>query len=129
MVHGEHFPGDSTGSSGGARLVGTNGWIAVDREHLTASSNDILQHPLDPDGPRVYFSDSHSGNFLDCVRTRKQPICDIETAHRSASAVLLGGIALLLQRKLKWHPQREQFINDAEANRLLSTAFRTPWVI
>jgi predicted dehydrogenase len=129
VVHGEHFPGDSTGSSGGARLIGTEGWIAVDREHLTASSNDILQHPLDPNGPRPYYSDSHSGNFLDCVRTRKQPICDIETAHRSASAVLLGGIALQLQRKLKWDPQREQFINDDEANRLLSAAFRAPWVI
>jgi predicted dehydrogenase len=129
VVHGEHFPGDSTGSSGGARLIGTDGWIAVDREHLTASSNDILQHPLDPNGPRVYFSDSHSGNFLDCVRTRKRPICDIETAHRSASAVILGGIALQLNRKLKWDPLHEQFINDDKANRLLSTAFRTPWVI
>jgi hypothetical protein len=43
--------------------------------------------------------------------------------------VILGGIALQLKRKLKWDPQREQFINDDEANRLLSTAFRTPWVI
>jgi len=129
IVHGEGFPGDSTGSSGGARLVGTDGWIAVDREHLTASSNDILQPPLDPNGPRVYFSDSHSGNFLDCVRTRKRPICDIETAHHSASAVLLGGIALQLQRTLRWDPQREQFINDDEANRLLLVAFREPWVI
>ncbi len=129
IVHGEHFPGDSTGSSGGGRFIGTDGWIAVDREHLTASSNDILEHPLDANGPRPYYSDSHSGNFLDCVRTRKRTICDIETAHRSISAVLLGGITLQLQRALKWDPQREQFLNDDEANRLLSAAFRTPWVI
>ena len=129
VVHAEHFPGDSTGSSGGGRFIGTEGWIAVDREHLTASSNSILERSLDPNGPRVYHSDSHSGNFLDCVRTRQRTICDVETAHRSISAVLLGGIATQLQRPLKWNPQLEQFENDAEANRLLSTAFRVPWVI
>jgi hypothetical protein len=89
----------------------------------------VFERPLDPKGPRLYYSDSHSGNFLDCVRTRKQPICDVETAHRSISAVLLGGLVIQLKRGLKWDPQREQFINDDEANRLLSTAFRAPWVI
>jgi hypothetical protein len=43
--------------------------------------------------------------------------------------VLLGGIALQLKRPLKWNPQLEQFVNDQEANRLLTTTFRTPWVI
>ena len=129
IVHGTQFPGDSTGSSGGARFIGTKGWIAVDREHLIAEPATVLESPLDPNGPRLYHSDSHSGNFLDCVRTRKRPICDVETAHRSASTVLLGGIALQLKRTLKWDPQREQFTNDEEANRLLSTAYRTPWEI
>lgn len=129
VVHAQHFPGDSTGSSGGARFVGTEGWIAVDRENLIASNPAILKMPLDPNGPRLYRADSHSGNFLDCVRTRQQTICDVETAHRSISAVLLGGIALQLQRPLKWNPQTEQFIDDVEANRLLTTTFRTPWVI
>lgn len=129
VVHAQHFPGDTTGSSGGGRFIGTNGWIAVDRENLTASDPAILQMPLDPNGPRLYRADSHSGNFLDCVRTRQQPICDVETAHRSISAVLLGGIALQLERTLKWDPQREQFLNDEAANRLLATTFRTPWVI
>jgi hypothetical protein len=129
VVHAQHFPGDTTGSSGGGRFIGTNGWIAVDRENLTASDPAILQMPLDSNGPRLYRADSHSGNFLDCVRTRQQPICDVETAHRSISAVLLGGIALQLERSLKWDPQREQFLNDEAANRLLATTFRTPWVI
>ncbi len=129
VVHAEHYPGDTTGSSGGARFIGTDGWIAVDREHLTAHSNEVFERPLDPSGPRLYFSDSHSGNFLECVRTRKRTICDVETAHRSASAVLLGGIALQLKRNLKWDPEAERFLNDDEANRFLSTAYRTPWEI
>ncbi len=129
IVHAEHFPGDKTGSTGGGRFIGTKGWIAVDRENLTASSHDVLEHPLDPKAPRLYYAESHSGNFLDCVRTRKQPICDIETAHRSVSAVLLGGIAIQLQRSLKWDPAGEQFLNDDEANRLLTATYRSPWVI
>ena len=129
VVHTTMFPGDSIGASGGARFIGTEGWIAVDRDQLAAHPAEILQRPLDPKGPRLYHSESHSGNFLDCIRTRKRTICDVETAHRSASAVLLSGIALQLQRTLKWDPQRELFVNDEEANRLLSTAYRTPWEI
>lgn len=129
QVHAQPFPGDSIGSTGGARFVGTNGWIAVDRENLVASDPALLRSSLDPNGPRLYRSDSHSGNFLDCIRTRQATICDVETAHRSISAVLLGGIALQLRRPLKWDPQHEHFVNDDEANRLLATSFRTPWVI
>jgi hypothetical protein len=129
VVHGAPFPGDSTGSSGGARFVGSEGWIAVDREHLTASRPEVLQRALEPNGPRLYRSESHSGNFLECVRTRKRPICDVETAHRSASAVLLGGIALQLKRGVKWDPQKEKFLGDEEADRMISTTFRTPWEV
>jgi predicted dehydrogenase len=129
VVHAEQYPGDSTGSSGGARFVGTDGWIAVDREHLTAHSSEVFERPRGPNWTYLYFSDSHSGNFLDCVRTRKRTICDVETAHRSASAVLLGGLALQLKRTLKWDPHREHFVNDDEANRLLTTAYREPWVL
>ncbi len=129
VVHGCPFPGSDIGGEGGARFVGTDGWIAVDRQRIAAHSPEVLQSPVGPSDAKVYRSHSHSGNFLDCVRTRKQPICDMETAHRAASVVLLGGIALQLKRNLKWDPQQERFVGDDEANRLLSTAFRSPWQI
>jgi predicted dehydrogenase len=129
IVHGCPYPGDGVGGEGGGHFVGADGWIAVDRQHLTASSPDILDSPMCVPGVDVYRSDSHSGNFLDCVRTRKPAICDIESTHRAASAVLLGGIALQLKRKLKWDPQQERFVGDDEANRLISAAFRPPWLI
>ncbi|MBI5394429.1 MAG: Gfo/Idh/MocA family oxidoreductase [Verrucomicrobia bacterium] len=129
VVHGCPAPEGGPGGSGGARFIGTDGWVAVDRDEIAASKPDILKAPLAPAARGVYRSDSHSGNFLDSVRTRKRAICDIETAHRSASAVLLGGIALTLKRTLKWNPQRELFINDAEASRLLSATFRPPWTV
>jgi hypothetical protein len=78
---------------------------------------------------RLYRSDSHSGNFLRCVRTRQRTICDAETAHRAASALLLGGIERTLHRPLKWDPRRERFVGDDEANRLLSAAKRPPWQV
>ncbi len=129
VVHCCPHPDSNVGSRGGARFVGTDGWIAVDRGDLIASPAELLYHPNEPHDADVYRSDSHSGNFLDCVRTRRRTICDAETGHRSATAVLLGGIALTLNRRVTWDPKKEQFINDDEANRLLSTAFRPPWLI
>jgi len=129
IVHACPAPQGGPGDSGGGRFIGTGGWIAVDRDSITADPPELLSEPPGPPVPGVYRSDGHSSNFLECVRTRRRPICDIETAHHSASAVLLGGIALQLKRSLKWDPQREQFIGDDEANRLLSTAYRAPWQI
>jgi hypothetical protein len=75
----------------------------------------------------VYYSTSHGGNFLDCVRTRQRTICDVEVAHRANSVLLLGGIASRIGRRLKWDPQREEFPGDDEANRMLSLAPREGW--
>ena len=60
------------------------------------------------------------GNFYDCLLTRKTPIADIESQHRSISACHLANIALRLGRPLKWDHVAEQFIGDTEANSLLS---------
>jgi hypothetical protein len=90
---------------------------------------EIAKRPLGPDEAHLYESKSHSGNFLACVRTRQRTICDAETAHRSASLLLLGGIAERVRRPLKWEPHRERFAGDDEANRLLSAAKRPPWRI
>ena len=88
---------------------------------------EIVRDPLRPNEVHLYHSESHSGNFLECVRTRKQTICNIKVAHRAASALLLGGVAKQLNRSVKWDPQLEDFPGDDEANRLLSIAKRPPW--
>ena len=128
-VYGRPYPDEKIGETGGAWFIGTEGRIGVDRESLVAYPASILEKPLGPDDVHLYKSDSHSLNFLECVKTRKQTISDVETAHRSASALLLGGIALRLKRTLKWDPRKERFINDDEANQLLSMPKRPPWRI
>lgn len=127
VVYGKPYPGEAVGGDGGVCIVGSSGRIAVGREVIVSDPPDIVREPLRPDETHLYHSPSHSGNFLECVRTRKRPICDIAVAHRAASALLLGGIAKQLGRNLKWDPTKEQFPQDAEANRMLSIAKRAPW--
>jgi len=129
VVYGKPYPGEPVGNVGGACFVGTEGRLAVDREALVSDPPDIVREPLRPDEVHLYRSTSHSGNFLECIRTRKRPICDAGIAHRAASALLLGGVGKQLKRTLKWDPQAEQFIKDDEANRMLSIATRPPWQI
>jgi hypothetical protein len=129
VVYGKPYPDQPIGNDGGACFVGTGGRIAVDRDALVSNPPDIVREPLRPSEVHLYRSTSHAGNFLECVRTRKRPICDPDIAHRAASALLLGGVAKQLKRRLKWDPHAEQFVKDDEANRMLSIAKRPPWCI
>ncbi|MGH7970038.1 MAG: Gfo/Idh/MocA family protein, partial [Limisphaerales bacterium] len=129
VVYGKPYPGEPVGEDGGACFVGTHGRIAVDRDALVSDPPDIVREPLRPEEVHLYYSTSHSGNFLECVRTRNKTICDADIAQRAASALLLGGIVKQLQRPLRWDPQTERFTNDDEAERLLSIAKRPPWSV
>jgi hypothetical protein len=127
VVYGKAYPGEPVGGDGGACFVGSAGRIAVDRDNLVSDPPDIVREPLHPSETHLYRSESHSGNFLQCIRTRQRTICPVEVAHRSVSAVLLGGIVKQLKRPLRWDPVAEQFPGDDEANRMLSIAKRPPW--
>jgi len=129
VVYGKGYPGETVGGEGGACFVGTGGRIAVDRSALISDPPDIVREPLRADEVHLYRSDSHSGNFLECVRTRKKTICDADIAHRAASAMLIGGVAKQLNRTVKYDPKAEECPGDEEANRLLSIAKRPPWCI
>jgi len=129
VVHSMGYPGEPVGGEGGACFVGTEGRIAVDRSNIVAYPRRILSEPLRPGDERVYRATSHSGNFLECVRRRRATICEAHTAARSMKAILMGGVAVALQRSVVWDPGANGFVGDAEANRLLSYAKRAPWRI
>jgi hypothetical protein len=129
VVYGKPYPGEPVGADGGACFVGTAGRIAVDRDSLVSDPPDLVREPLRPNEVHLYHSESHSGNFLQCIRTRQRTICPVEVAVRSASAVLVGGVAKQLNRTVKWDPAAEHFVNDEEANRLMNIAKRAPWNI
>ncbi|MFZ1005307.1 MAG: Gfo/Idh/MocA family oxidoreductase [Candidatus Sulfotelmatobacter sp.] len=112
----------------GVQFEGPQGWIFVTREgKIEASDPALLNTPLPSDAERLYVSDDHMGNFFECVKTRKPPICDVEIGHRSASMCHLGVIAIRLGRALQWNPQAETFPNDAEATSMLAREMRKPY--
>jgi hypothetical protein len=77
----------------------------------------------------LYESTDHHGNWLECVRSRRQPIAPVEVAHRACTACLLHHIAMKLPRHLRWDPEKERFTGDDQANAMLSRPQRAPYVI
>jgi predicted dehydrogenase len=118
---------DPDGQQHGIKFIGTDGWIWVTRGTIRAHDRQILKDRLTENAKRVYLSDNHMGNFVDCVKSRKRPICPAETGHRSASLCHLGVIAIRLGRKLRWDPAREQFVGDDEAGGWVSRPMRKPY--
>jgi hypothetical protein len=86
-----------------------------------------LKTPLPGSAERLYASNDHMGNFFECVRTRKAPVASAEIGHRSVSVCHLGAISTRLGRKLQWDPQKEQFVGDDEANKMVAREQRKPW--
>ena len=113
----------------GTIWYGEKGWIYVKRGKLEADPKSILDEEIGPDEIKLYESRDHQGNFLDCVKSRKETITPVEVAHRSISVGLLGEIAMLTGEKLKWDPDKEIFLNSDQANGLLSRPMRAPWHI
>jgi hypothetical protein len=111
----------------GILFIGSDGWVIVSRGGLDAQPKSLLQTTFGSNEPRLPVSNNHKRNFLDCVRTRQETICPIDTAVRSDTICHLDDLAIRLGRKLHWDPAREQFVNDAEANRLLTRPLRSPW--
>jgi len=69
----------------------------------------------------------HARNFLDCIRSRRQTNCDMETGHRSTSGPLIGNIAYRMKAYLEWDGDNERFTNNQAANRMLRYNYRAPW--
>jgi hypothetical protein len=78
---------------------------------------------------RVRLQETLPGDFIECVRRGKRTCAPVEVAHRATNLCSIGAISMLLGRKLTWDPAREEFLNDAEANRLRARHMREPWGI
>jgi predicted dehydrogenase len=111
----------------GILFRGTEGWIFVNRSSIDAEPTSLLTSTIGPNEIHLQESDDHYRNFLDAVRKGKGAICPIDVAVRSDTIAHLDNIAIKLRRKLRWDPMREQFVDDAEANRMLKRPMRGPW--
>ena len=134
----------SGGYTNGIKYIGTDGWIFVSRGDYTASASDPVSadkssKALDASDPKIltsiigsneinlYKSDEQHGNWLDCIETKKPPISTVEMGHRACTVCLITHISMKLNRKLNWNPKTEKFINDDEANSMLTRSQRKPF--
>jgi len=120
---------DNEKNQQGILFEGTDGWVYVKRGYIDTYPKSLLNHVIRPHETRLYKSNNHKRNFIDCIRNRREPVAPVEVGHRSNSTCVLGYIAMLLQRKLKWNPEKEQFIADPIADRMLRRSYRSPWRI
>jgi predicted dehydrogenase len=127
---------------GGVKWIGTDGWVWVNRARegqpgaegrgFDASNPDWTKYKNLPDDlakTKLYVSNNHFRNFLDCVKSGKPTITPVETAHHSTIPGHLGLISMLTGRKINWDVKHERILNDPEASKLLTRAYRSPWKI
>ena len=128
----------------GVKFIGTDGWLFVSRGNakvtasdpssgssnkkaLNASNPKILHSKIADNEIKLYHSPEMHENWLDCIRSRKQPVAPVEVGHRSCSACLLNSIAMKIPGKLYWDPKKEKFIDNDKANAMLSRPQRGPY--
>jgi len=108
------------------RFEGTDGWIADNGQAEPAS---LWQELIGAKEEHLYRSDDHHRNFIDCIRTGREPVAPVEVGHRSATVCHLGNIAMKLRTKLKWDPVAERFLGNDEANQMLDRPERAYWCL
>jgi predicted dehydrogenase len=124
------------------RFEGTEGWLEYDYGGIRTSPASLAKSEIGPNEihlPRSVASRTENAgklfipdqvrNFLDCIKSRQDPVACVERGHRTASVCHLGNIAMRLGRKLKWDPVKEQFPGDDEANAMLRRPMRAPWAL
>jgi len=147
LTHARYANGVTMDISGafpnGIKWYGSEGWIFVTRDEmatptstpgqaaniqpLMASNSKILDSVIGPDEIHLYTANEQHENWLDCIKSRRQPTAPIEIGHRACSTCLLHHIAMKTGRHLRWNPERERFIGDDDANARLSRPQRSPF--
>jgi len=117
------------GGNSGVTFIGNDGTIYVDRGRLESWPESILKQPLTASDSRVYESNDHHQDWLDCVKSRRRPICDVEVGARSVTVCHLGNLVYWNRRPLKWDPKGWEFPGDAEANRWLDRSRRDGYAL
>jgi predicted dehydrogenase len=116
----------------GIKFIGEEGWVFVSRGRLLAEPNKLLRTKLTARDvhlarPRGDYREGHRRNFLDCVKSRNEPITPIEVGHNSIIPAHLANIAMLTGRAIRWDPKTERILNDPDAARMLTRPPREPW--
>ncbi|MFO0925543.1 MAG: Gfo/Idh/MocA family oxidoreductase [Gemmataceae bacterium] len=115
------------GPGGGVQFLGSDGEITVNRGRITSMPEHLIKDPLPEKAIRLYKSPGHQRDWLNCIRSRKRPICDVEVGARSVTVCHLGNLAYWNHRKLRWDPKKWAFVDDETANGWRDRERRDPW--
>ncbi|QEL13339.1 Gfo/Idh/MocA family protein [Limnoglobus roseus] len=118
------------GNPGGVTFQGDKGVIYVRRGKIEVTLNGQAvadPYKLATGDVKLYVSTNHHKDWLDCIKSRKLPVCDVEIGHRSATVCHLGNISVRTGRKITWDPAKEEIVGDAEAAKLVTKQYREPW--
>ena len=117
------------GEKKGIKIYGENGWIQVCRGEYLASSPDLLPGKSVMENAVYETNIAHYKNFIDCIRSRRDPVVPVEVGHSSCTVCNLGNVAYDLKRTVKWNPIVQKFVNDPEATKLLHYEYRKPYTL
>jgi len=115
------------GESNAVQFLGSEGKIEVSRSFYRSDIAGLTEIELKGSDKQLYRSDNHYQDWVDAIKNRTRPVSDVETGHRTASVCNIVNIAYDLERPLKWAPSHEKFIDDNDANRMLTRPFRGTW--
>ncbi|MGX1642168.1 Gfo/Idh/MocA family oxidoreductase [Sphingobacterium sp. NPDC055431] len=116
----------SWGSFNAIQFLGTEGKIEVSREFLRSDKADLPKLQIAEKDRKVYYSENHYQDFVDAIKKRSKPICDVEIGHRTATVCNAVNIAYQIQKPIKWDPNKEVF-DSPFANNLKGRAYRGKW--
>ncbi len=120
-VHVEHV---DFGRGYAVEFTGSEGSLTVSRELFETSNPTLKEREFTPEERNLYWSTNHYQDFVDCIKSRKKPVADVEIGHRTATICNIGNITYQLGRSLYWDPAKEEFINDDFANSKLGKEYR-----
>ncbi|MBK9119030.1 MAG: Gfo/Idh/MocA family oxidoreductase [Phycisphaerales bacterium] len=115
------------GGANGVRFTGTEGVVEVNRGYLRTEPESLARAPFGAHAEHLYESPGHIQDWLQCMRSRRRPICDVAIGASSVVVCHLGNIAWWLGRTLRWNPGTRTLLNDPLAARWLARPRRAPW--
>jgi hypothetical protein len=115
------------GENNAVQFLGSEGKIEISRDFYRSDIDGLTNFELKDSDRALYRSENHYQDWIDAIKKRSRPVSDVETGHRTASLCNIINMAYTLERPLKWAPAHEKFIDDDDADRMLTRAFRGKW--
>jgi hypothetical protein len=120
-------------SQPGVSFTGNNGTLVIDREtwevYPETEEGKYLLEAMPVRQSHENGLDAHTKNFVECVKSRRQPNCTIEMGRNAAVTAQLGNISYRVGRQLVWDDEKSQIADNEQANQLVKARYREPWVL